>query len=66
MNIPTHAHTFREQDISRVMAAYGKKPAQETKAKLHSQLLSQKNKFIELSRLREKSKTRTKGRTGQR
>lgn len=56
-----HSRIFVNKDVDRVLATYGNKPGKNEKQKLDAHLLAQKDKFIEMNRIREAKKTRQRG-----
>lgn len=62
MNQHSHGHIFRERDVDRVITAYGRPPSETKRQELHSLLRQEKNRFIEIHRLKQLEKERRKGR----
>ena len=56
-----HGHIYRAQEDKHLMRDYGVKPAQEVRQNLQAELKREKEKFLALQRIRQRSQERSRG-----
>lgn len=56
-----HGYLFRERDVGRVIAQYGRKPQDEIRSRMIESLRDEREKFLRLEQFRGQERSRSRG-----